>query len=307
MSIRRQLFDSVVRTLQFVLFLSVCAIVAGCSATAPDLTPISDPTQRFEFEGFSILPPRAKGWNRLIGMEQRGPKTVPNVPVRALYAVRAYFIKSLSEETTSPSDLHRLTAVVRTLNVDDLKVEDSVGFLKEMADGFSGETFLDKCFEQDCMRYQSTSEVQNPKFPNSVFVISKHGLVATHPTFSKLFINLEFRQYYRQGVQPLSAGALEKEVEPFQNSLVFTPAFAAYATTNKTFIEIKETEQVWEFGKLKYEVSPGDILEVIETKTCRSGSGTCWKVRNIKTGEVGYVFTERMKKRHHVYESPAQK
>jgi hypothetical protein len=77
-------------------------------------------------------------------------------------------------------------------------------------------------------------------------------------------------------------------------------------TTNKTFIEIKEPDQVREFGEPKYDVSPGDILEVIHTKTCRSGSGICWKVRNIKTGELGYVFAERMKKRHRVYERPAQ-
>lgn len=69
----------------------------------------------------------------------------------------------------------------------------------------------------------------------------------------------------------------------------------------RTFIEIKEPDRVDEFGELKYEVSPGDILEVMDTKTCRSGSGICWKVRNIKTGELGYVFAERMKKRHHVY------
>jgi hypothetical protein len=79
------------------------------------------------------------------------------------------------------------------------------------------------------------------------------------------------------------------------------PAFAAYDTTNKTFIEIKEPDQVREFGEPKYDVSPGDILEVIQTKTCRSGSGICWKVRNIKTGELGYVFAERMRKRHRVY------
>ncbi len=218
---RRRLFNCVVRTLHVVLFLSVCTIVAGCNATEADLTPISDPTKRLEFKGFSILPPRAKGWNRWIWMEQQQPKVLSNVPVRALFSVRAYFIKWLSEKSTSPSDLHRLTAVVRTFKVDDLKVDDSVSFLKGMANEFSGETFLDKCFGQDCFRYQSTIEHQNPKFPNSVFLISKHGLVVSHPTSSTLFIMMEYRQYYAQGVRPLSAEALEIEVEPFQDSLKF--------------------------------------------------------------------------------------
>jgi tetratricopeptide (TPR) repeat protein len=246
-----------VRTLQVVLFLSICAIVAGCNATKPDLTPISDPTQRLEFEGFSILPPRAKGWNRLIWMEQQQPKAVPNVPVRALFAVRAYFIKRLSEEATSPSGLHRLTAVVRTFNVEDLKVESHIGFLKEMAEGFSGETFLDKFFGRDCFRYQSTSEVQNPKFPNSVFVISKHGFVLPQPTSSTLFIMVEYRQYYAQGVQPLSAEALKREVEPFQNSLEFssTPPITPAPTPDRWSAHYNQGITYLQKGKLDKAIS----------------------------------------------------
>ena len=76
---------------------------------------------------------------------------------------------------------------------------------------------------------------------------------------------------------------------------------------NTTFIEIKEPDRVYEFGEVKYKVNPGDILEVMDSKTCRSGSGICWEVRNTKTGEWGYVFAERMEKRHNVYERQAQK
>jgi hypothetical protein len=218
MSARRRFSNCVFRTLQVVaLFLSVSAIFTGCNATGADPKPISEPTQRLEFKGFSILPPRATGWIRPDRMEQQKPEMLPNTNV----FVNAYFIKWLSKPATSPSDLHRITAVVRTIKVDVLKVEDSVGFLKGMADGFSGETFLDKCFGQDCFRYQSTSEHQNPKFPNSVFLISKHGFVVSHPTSSTLFIMMEYRQYYAKGVRPLSAEALEREVEPFQNSLEF--------------------------------------------------------------------------------------
>lgn len=57
----------------------------------------------------------------------------------------------------------------------------------------------------------------------------------------------------------------------------------------RTFIEIKKPDQVYEFGEPKYEVSPGDILEVKSIKRCRSGKGVCWEVRNVKTGELGYV------------------
>ena len=254
---RRRLLDSVVRMLQFVLFLSVCAIVAGCNETKADSTPISDPTQRLVFKGFSIVPPRATGWIRLDRMEQQKPKVSPNMSVRAYLSVNAYFIKWLSEPATNPSDLHRLTAVVRTINVDDLKVEDSEGFLKEMADEFSGETFLDKCFGQDCFTFQSTSEVQNSKFPNSVFLISKHGFVVSHPTSSTLFIMMEYRQYYAQGVEPLSAEALERKVEPFQDSLEFisTPHISQAPTLDRWSAHYDQGISYLQKGKLNKAIS----------------------------------------------------
>jgi len=59
-------------------------------------------------------------------------------------------------------------------------------------------------------------------------------------------------------------------------------------------------------GKPKFEVKPGDILEVTHTQTCISGSGICWEVKNTRTGEWGFVSAEIMKRRHHVYEETEQ-
>jgi tetratricopeptide (TPR) repeat protein len=200
------------RLLCVVLLIQACAIGAGCAAEGREPGPITSPTQRVEFDGFSILPPRAKGWVRL----ELPPQVDPNM------AVRAYFIKRLSEGTTSPSDLHRLTAVVRTFRVGDVKIEKPLDLLESIARGFSGST-LGKCFGRDCVRYQSTSEEQkNPQFPGCVFEISKQGFIVLHPDSPTLVINLEYRQYYAREVQPLSGEALEREVEPFQNSLEFT-------------------------------------------------------------------------------------
>lgn len=70
---------------------------------------------------------------------------------------------------------------------------------------------------------------------------------------------------------------------------------------SKRYITIKEPDVVWEYGISKYEVSPNDTLEILLIKTCRGGTGICWKVKNIKTGELGYVSSERMHQRHEVY------
>jgi hypothetical protein len=71
--------------------------------------------------------------------------------------------------------------------------------------------------------------------------------------------------------------------------------------TSKRYITIKEPDVVYEYGQSKFEVHPNDKLEILESKTCRSGTGICWKVKKVETGEVGYVEAERMKERHEVY------
>jgi hypothetical protein len=83
--------------------------------------------------------------------------------------------------------------------------------------------------------------------------------------------------------------------------LLITIITVSSCSRSTRYIKIQEPDVVYEYGKGKYEVWPGDLLEIRAIKTCRGGSGICWKVRNVKTGEIGYVNAVRMKERHHVY------
>lgn len=78
-------------------------------------------------------------------------------------------------------------------------------------------------------------------------------------------------------------------------------------STSRRYIEIKSSDAVFDYGTVKYEVWPGDKLEILAAKTCRGGKGLCWRVRNIKTGEIGIVSADRMKKYHHVYTEEIKK
>ncbi len=71
--------------------------------------------------------------------------------------------------------------------------------------------------------------------------------------------------------------------------------------TGKKYIKIEVPDSVFSGGKVKFNLIPGDILEVIRKKLCLDGKGECWEVKNIKTGETGFVNAERMKNRHYVY------
>ena len=183
-------------------------------AATPRLVPVADPTQRLEFEGFSILPPQTKGW---VLVE-------PPIQVEPNLTARVYFIKSLTGEgASSGSELHRLTAVVRTFNVEAAKTGTPTEILKSMGTGMSGEVALGKCFGRDCLRYQSTTELRdNPTYPGRVFLLNKTGYFVLHPESTAFVINVEYRQYHSRGAKPLSQAALEAEVEPFQTSLQFT-------------------------------------------------------------------------------------
>lgn len=73
-------------------------------------------------------------------------------------------------------------------------------------------------------------------------------------------------------------------------------------STIKEYVEIKGSDVVYEDSEeVKYEVFPGDKLEILAAQNCRDGKGLCWKVRNVKTGEIGYVSADKMKENHHVF------
>ena len=74
----------------------------------------------------------------------------------------------------------------------------------------------------------------------------------------------------------------------------------------KTYIRIESVDQIYENGQQKFTVNRGDILEVIRVKTCISGSGVCWQVRNTKTGETGFRRADVLKQRHMVYEAKVE-
>jgi len=86
-------------------------------------------------------------------------------------------------------------------------------------------------------------------------------------------------------------------------ALCFSLFACVTANPTKTYIDIQQADKIYEFGKFKYAVNPGDKLEVVRSKLCRGGSGECWEVRNVRTGEIGYTRVDRMKASHRIYKT----
>jgi tetratricopeptide (TPR) repeat protein len=183
-------------------------MAAGCDSSSTRAKAISDQGQRLEFDGFTILPPKERGWVRLDPPPRANPHLI----------ARVYFVKTLTKEGAPRSELHRLTAVVRTGDVVAWKVEKRGELLETIARSWSG-SCVGKCLQWDCVQYGSTTA--DPDDPR--FVIDVKGFIVQHPDSPALTVNVEYRQYHGRDVQPLSAEVLEREVEPFHKSLELTP------------------------------------------------------------------------------------
>jgi len=84
-------------------------------------------------------------------------------------------------------------------------------------------------------------------------------------------------------------------------------ALCACASTS-TRIAIQSRDWVGMFGQPKFEVQPGDELEVLYSKPCRRNRvETCWAVRNVRTGESGMMSERHAKAVHRVYKAPKGK
>ena len=78
--------------------------------------------------------------------------------------------------------------------------------------------------------------------------------------------------------------------------------FSCASQTGRKYILIQESDSIQEGGRYKYSVDKGDVLEITMVKRCPDGMRTCYEVKNINTGEYGFVLKDRMEKRHYIFE-----
>ena len=90
-----------------------------------------------------------------------------------------------------------------------------------------------------------------------------------------------------------------KKLFLFLLTLIFLCSCATQ--TGKKYILVQEPDIIQEYGKYKYSVDKGDVLEITMVKTCPDGMRICYEVKNINTGEYGFVLKDRMEKRHYIF------
>ena len=71
--------------------------------------------------------------------------------------------------------------------------------------------------------------------------------------------------------------------------------------SQRTYVDVRSPEKIFIKGNMTFIVTEGDTLEVLQRKKCRSSDEECWAVRNIKTGDFGYVKADLIRSKHRVY------
>lgn len=187
--------------------------VVGC-AGGPQFIPVTDPTQRLEFEGGSILPPQGERW--FVASPALRKQQGPGI------------IISFLRLATPPSITHTVVATVNRVR-GPIPAGSRAELLQKMAQRYSEQTNRnrpvsvtispDKTLAPDCVRYDVTSEDRGvPRYPGSIYVMDMHGFICLHPDLPDAVFDIQYSQRRLQEEPPLS---LEAEGEPFLKSLLF--------------------------------------------------------------------------------------
>jgi len=195
----------------WITLLGVGLGIVGCAG--PQLSPVTIPTQRLEFEGFSILPPHGENW--LV--------TPPAIRAKQGSNVIVSFYKRLNR----PSKTHTVIAVVASVWLPaemGTRAERLQKYAQAALTGRYRPVMVnispDGTLAPDCIRIDATTEDRGvPGYPGTPFIADTHAFVCFHPDWPEAAIDIHYSQRRLLEEAPLS---LEAEGEPFVRSLIFT-------------------------------------------------------------------------------------
>lgn len=184
-------------------------ILSGCLATAPRLTPVSDPTRRLEFPGFSVQPPPGEGW--LILPPKEGQVVFAKEAGSKNHTFATYVVVS------------RLPEQVRFETPDDfLAYVKSVEAPKNTWRFWILEYYeevLDTTFAPYCVRYDYKL-ADRGAFLTEIPILDIHGYSCLHPDSKKWLIRVNYSDRSMQGE---ITKTLREEGEAFIKNFRFTP------------------------------------------------------------------------------------
>lgn len=97
--------------------------IPSCSV-GPAVTPVTNPTERLQFQGLSILPPKGENW--VMATSQRSA-------VEPAWTWVVQFAKLPKEKPARPAEARSIYVGVKTTSLGDVKVGDRIELLQHLA------------------------------------------------------------------------------------------------------------------------------------------------------------------------------
>lgn len=198
-----------------ILMFWVSTVAISCAPAGQRPVSVTAPTQRLEFQGFSILPPKGKNWNVIDRATDRVmfEKILVHSPIRT-----HRILASVGTSVVPLKD--RKEVLQRIERKAQEEVEKNATAIEEMRKLLPATVFkvsLDSSLGSECLRQDVTIPEQDvPGGP--ILVQTMHGFSCPHPDMPGYIIELGYSQRFSQGEQPVP---WEAEAEPFFKSLVF--------------------------------------------------------------------------------------
>ena len=204
--------------------------------------PISDPAKRYEFPGFSVLPPQGARWF----VSPAGPvEPLPeaNLLLTPQSPLLVFARRPEQPITKDPRSMHRALLSVSTRDLGERPVKTLKEYLayeqsrtSELAGTQVTPSFrlLSSRFEidsslQDCLRFEQVGEDTGvDEFPGVPFVARIRGYRCLHPQWPRYVVSVAYSEVYSRGADPLH---IDAEVEPALRSLRLTPERPVFVTT----------------------------------------------------------------------------
>lgn len=183
--------------------------------SSASLSPIEDPTQRIEFAGFSILPPRGPQWR------SGSVETLPGVENRVVY--RALFFRMpTGADPAAGAGSARIVAVVMVRDLGEVRFKSPSEFVESMKTLGARTRQRHRVLASRASllpRADATCAAYDYEAEDAGVILMVRGVRCLHPQWPNHAIDLSYNQRYPAGREPI---ALDAEMQPFLGSLTFT-------------------------------------------------------------------------------------
>ena len=191
--------------------------VQGCASTPPTVL-VTEPDQRLQFNGFSVLPPDGERWH-WVGRESQDTtrlsysmfvkKSSRGRPSRNTYLAKAAVLDAGERQFTTTQEL--------------LSHVRAMGLFQESPrqQNMRVEFAVDDTLAPLCVRFDLNAEdTRVGGYAGPVYLLDAHGLFCVHPEAPDVLVMIDHSRRTRQGDAPVAA---QTEGERFLSSLRFTP------------------------------------------------------------------------------------